>query len=253
MGRRAIITAGASGIGRVVAEVLAAAGYRVAICDVDAAALEAARQTADFAHTAQCDVTDAEAMDAFVADAVTALDGLDTVIANAGTGGPTASLEDVALTEWRATLAVNLDGTFNLLKPCIPHLKVAGGGSVILMSSVAGRLGYPLRAPYAVAKWGVIGLKETLAMELGPHGIRVNAILPGSVAGDRMDRVLAAKAEATGMTIDQAHEAEVANVSMRAMVEARDVANTIAFLASDAGAAISGQSIGVCGNYETLR
>ena len=251
MTRRAIISAGASGIGYTVAKRLIADGFKVAICDVDQIALRQVEQSTDLAFADVADVTDPEAMRLFVNDAVVALGGLDTVVANAGIGGPTAHLEDIDPDEWKTTLAVNLDGQFNLLRAAIPYLKNNGSGSVVLMSSAAGRLGYPMRSPYAVAKWGVIGLKETLAMELGPHDITVNAILPGFVAGSRMDRVLQDKATATNSTIKEVHE--VANVSMRKMVVAEEVAATIAFLASDPGRSISGQSIGVCGNYETLR
>lgn len=253
MGARAIITAGASGIGLTVAKRLVAGGFKVAICDVDDDALEQATRSVDIAFADVTDVTDPEAMNRFVVSASKAMGGLDTVIANAGIGGPTALLEDIEPDDWRMTLSVNLDGQFNLLRAAIPHLKSNGTGSVILMSSVAGRLGYPMRSPYAVAKWGVIGLKETLAMELGSYGVTVNAILPGSVSGERMDRVIRDKAAATGITTEEVHASEVANVSMHKMVEADEVAGVIAFLTSAAGRSISGQSIGVCGNYETLR
>ena len=253
MGSNAIITAGASGIGFVVASTLIKAGYNVAICDVDCKALESAKTALDLSLALECDVTDPKSMRSFVDMAVEKMGGLDTVVANAGIGGPTALLEDVDPIEWQATLSVNLDGQFNLLRAAIPHMKQNCEGAVVLMSSVAGRLGYPMRAPYAVAKWGVIGLKETLAMELGPHGINVNAILPGSAKGDRMDRILADKSSATGMSIKEVYEAEVSNVSMHKMVDAEEIADVVAFLASPAGRSISGQSIGICGNYETLR
>lgn len=253
MNVKAIVTAGAAGIGLAIARRLVADGGAVAICDVDATALDQAAADLALASAEVADVTHADAMQDFVDRAVLAMDGLDLVVANAGIGGPTAFLEDVSHSEWSATLAVNLDGQFNLLRAAIPHLKRRSAGSVVLMSSAAGRLGYPMRAPYAVAKWGVVGLKETLAMELGPHGISVNAILPGSVAGARMDRVLADKAAATGITRDRAQAEEVANVSMRRMVAADEIAGVVAFLASLAGRSISGQSIGVCGNFETLR
>lgn len=253
MGARAIITAGASGIGLTVAKRLVADGFKVAICDVNRDALEQVKKSVDLVFADVADVTDPEAMNRFVADASIAMGGLDTVIANAGIGGPTALLEDIAPNDWKTTLSVNLDGQFNLLRSAIPYLKSSGSGSVVLMSSVAGRLGYPMRSPYAVAKWGVIGLKETLAMELGPFGVTVNAILPGSVSGERIERVLRDKATATGTTTEEAYDSEVANVSMHKMVEADEVAGIIAFLTSAAGRSISGQSIGICGNYETLR
>ena len=121
------------------------------------------------------------------------------------------------------------------------------------MSSAAGRLGLPMRSPYAAAKWGVVGLKETLAMELGPHCITVNAILPGSVKGPRMDAVLTAKAKASGISLDAARNAEVQNTSLGRMIEPDEIAELAWFVASPAARSISGQSLGLCGNFETLR
>lgn len=248
---RLVITAGASGIGLAIARHFAKQGASVAICDVDAKAIAAVATEFDLAQV--CDVTDAAAVDEFVALAVEKMGGVSTVIANAGTAGPTANLEDITPQEWSQTIAVNLTGQYTLMKAAIPHLKAQGHGSVILMSSAAGRLGLPMRSPYVAAKWGVIGLKETLAMELGPHGISVNAILPGSVTGPRMDAVLSAKADAQGISFDQARDAEVLNASMRRMVDPQEISELAWFLASPAAHSISGQSLGICGNFETLR
>lgn len=251
MRQRLIISAGANGIGLAIARHFAANGASVAICDVDEKAV--ATVSAEFDLAMVCDVTDAEAMDSFVKDAVLHLEGVTTVIANAGTTGPTANLEDIEQDDWSKTVAVNLTGQYTLLKSTIPHLKAQRDGSVILMSSAAGRLGLPMRSPYAAAKWGVIGLKETLAMELGPYGISVNAILPGSVTGPRMDAVLATKAKVLDISLDQARGSEVANASMQRMIDPQEIAELAWFLASPAASAISGQSVGVCGNFETLR
>jgi NAD(P)-dependent dehydrogenase (short-subunit alcohol dehydrogenase family) len=131
-------------------------------------------------------------------------------------------------------------------------LKGAGGGAIINMSSAAGRLGYAFRTPYSAAKWGVIGLTQSLAKELGPANIRVNAILPGIVAGERMEGVIRARAQQMGTTFEAMKTTYLERVSLRRMVTAEDVAATVLFLVSSAGANISGQSIGVCGNVETL-
>ena len=207
-----IITAGANGIGLAIARHFTEQGALVAICDVDDVALKMVAD--EFCLAAACDVTNADAVSEFVDQAVNKMGGLTTVIANAGTAGPTALLEDISPQEWAQTIAVNLTGQFTLCRSVIPYLKAQTHGAVILMSSAAGRLGLPMRSPYAAAKWGVIGLKETLAMELGPHGITVNAIRPGSVTGARMDAVLAAKAEATSVSIEAAQAAEVQNTSL---------------------------------------
>ncbi|MEM6411892.1 MAG: SDR family oxidoreductase [Pseudomonadota bacterium] len=246
-----IISAGASGIGLAIGRQFVAKGASVAICDVNEEAVLAV--SAEFDLATVCDVTDAEAMNSFVKDAVSRLGGITTVIANAGTAGPTANLEDIGSRDWSRTIAVNLTGQYTLLKSTIPHLKAQGKGTVILMSSAAGRLGLPMRSPYAAAKWGVIGLKETLAMELGPHGISVNAILPGSVTGPRMDAVLTAKAKVMDISLEEARAAEVANVSMQRMIDPQEIAELAWFLASPAARSVSGQSVGVCGNFETLR
>lgn len=251
MNQRLIISAGASGIGLAIARHFKVNGASVAVCDIDKIAI--ASVSAEFDLATVCDVTDAEAMDRFVKNAVSRLGGVTTVIANAGTAGPTANLEDIEPEDWSQTVAVNLTGQYTLLKSAIPHLKAQRDGSVILMSSAAGHLGLPMRSPYAAAKWGVIGLKETLAMELGPHGISVNAILPGSVTGPRMDAVLAKKAQILDISLDQARAAEVANASMQRMIDPQEIAELAWFLASPNASSVSGQSVGVCGNFETLR
>lgn len=248
---RVVITAGASGIGLSIARHFVQHGALVAICDIDVEALN--NISNEFSLVQVCDVTDAKAVNEFVTAAAIELGGVDTVIANAGTAGPTANLEDVEPEDWCSTLAVNLTGQYTLLKAAIPLLKERQKGSVILMSSAAGRLGIPMRSPYAAAKWGVIGLKETLAMELGPHNITVNAILPGSVVGSRMDAVLSAKAITQDWSLEQAYNAEVQNASMRRLIEPGEIAELAWYLASPAARSISGQSLCICGNFETLR
>ena len=250
-GPRVIITAGASGIGLAIARRFASRGARVSICDIDESAIK--KVSGEFTLAQDCDVTDARTMGGFVDRAVEAMDGLDTLIANAGSAGPTAYLEDIDPADWERTVAVNLTGQFCLLRAAIPYLKRQEQGTIILMSSAAGRLGLPMRSPYAAAKWGVIGLKETLAMELGPYGVSVNAILPGAVEGERIDKVLNAKANAAGITLADARRAEVENVSMKRMIVPDEIADLAWFLAAPSAQSISGQSIGICGNFETLR
>ena len=252
-GLRVLVTAGASGIGRATAETFQAAGAMVHICDVSTEALTQFRQANPGITQSVCDVSDLRQVDQLFADVKKHLGGLDALINNAGIAGPTAVVEETKPEDWERTMAVNLNGMFYCTRLGVPMLKAAGGGSIANLSSTAGRLGFPYRSPYAATKWGVIGFTQSIAMELGEFNIRVNAILPGVVAGDRIDRVMTARAQARGISVEQAKKEAVEHVSMRTMVSAQDIANMIVFLASDAGKHVSGQSMPVCGNVETLR
>ncbi|WP_299024044.1 SDR family oxidoreductase [uncultured Sulfitobacter sp.] len=241
--RKVLITAGASGIGRAMGEAFAAEGCEVWVTDVDA---EALARLPDAWQSHHADAVDEVAMAAVIAQ----MGQIDVLCANAGIAGPTALVEDIALDDWRACVSVNLEGAFVAVKHAAPLMKAAGAGAIILTSSTAGIYGYPNRAPYAAAKWAVIGLMKTLAMELGPHGIRANAICPGAVEGARMEGVLEREAAAKGMTRDQVYEGYAVGTSMRRFVEAQDVANMAVFLGSDAARLVSGQVIAVDGHTE---
>ncbi len=251
-GLRAVVTAGASGIGRAIVEALAGTGARVHICDVDREALAACAAALPDIGTTLCDVADPDQVKTLFDTAVARLGGLDVLVNNAGIAGPTAAVDAITPADWRRTIDVDLNGMFYCTHYAVPHLKAAGEGAIVNLSSVAGRLGYAFRTPYAAAKWGVIGLTQSLAKELGPHRIRVNAILPGIVAGDRIERVIAARADATGQTRDAVAAQMLERVSLRRMVQASDVAAMVLFLCSDGGRNVSGQSLSVCGNVETL-
>lgn len=244
--KRVLITAGASGIGRAMGEGFAEAGFEVWVTDVDAGALE--KLPSDWRGFA-VNVTDEAAMKAVFAE-IEAAGGLDVLCANAGIAGPTALVEDVQLEDWRSCVSVNLEGAFLAAKYAAPLMKAAGAGSIVVTSSTAGQFGYPNRAPYAAAKWAMIGLTKTLAMELGPFGVRANAICPGAVEGPRMEGVLEREAAAKGMTRDQVYEGYASGTSMRSFVEARDIANMAVFLGSDAARLVSGQVIAVDGHTE---
>ncbi|MBI3709395.1 MAG: SDR family oxidoreductase [Proteobacteria bacterium] len=249
---RVVVTAGAAGIGRVIAKTFLDAGARVEVCDAAEAALAECRKVLPAVGTTLADVADAAQVDRFFAAAKARLGGLDVLVNNAGISGPTAAVEDIKPAEWDRTIAINLSGMFYAARAAVPMLKQAGGGSMINISSVAGRIGYPLRLPYASTKFAIVGFTESLARELGPSNIRVNCIQPGVVEGPRIDRVIAAKAEALGISFDEQKARLLANVSLRRMVSAQDIANMALFLATDAGKNISGQSLSVCGNVETL-
>ena len=194
------------------------------------------------------DVTDEPAMAALFAEIEAEWGGLDTLCANAGIAGPTALVEDIALADWRACLAVNLEGAFLAAKYAAPMMKRQGAGVMLLTSSTVGLTGYPRRAPYAAAKWAVLGLMKTLAMELGPHGIRANALCPGAVEGLRMEAVMDREAAAKGLTRQEIHDAYASGTSMRTWVTGADIANMAVFLASPEARFVSGQVIAVDGH-----
>jgi NAD(P)-dependent dehydrogenase (short-subunit alcohol dehydrogenase family) len=245
MSARVLVTAGASGIGRAMAAAFAATGARVWVADLDAGALAdcppewTARQG---------DVADEAVIAGIVEDMTGALGGIDVLCANAGIAGPTAAVEDIELADWRACIRVNLESSFLAAKHVAPVMKAQGAGSIILTSSTAGQYGFPFRAPYASAKWAVIGLMKTLAMELGPFGIRANAICPGAVEGPRMEGVLEREAAAKGMTRDEVYAGYASGTSMKRFVEAPDIAAMAVFLGSDAARLVSGQVIAVDGH-----
>lgn len=241
--KRVLVTAGASGIGRAMAEGFDAAGFDVWVADVDEAALADAPP-----HWTgvRCDASN----EADVAALFACLDGLDVLCANAGIAGPTALVEDIDLSEWQRCVSVNLEGAFLAAKYAAPLMKTAGAGVITVTSSTAGIYGYPNRSPYAAAKWGMIGLMKTLAMELGPFGIRANVICPGAVEGPRMEGVLEREAAAKGMTRDQVYAGYAAGTSMRAFVTAKDIADMAVFLGSDSARMVSGQVIAVDGHTE---
>jgi NAD(P)-dependent dehydrogenase (short-subunit alcohol dehydrogenase family) len=251
-GLRAVVTAGAAGIGRAIADALIANGANVLICDVDRAALDDFRAAHPQAGATFADVAVDDDVERMFGEARALLGGLDVLINNAGIAGPTGAVEEISSADWRRCIDVCLTGQFLCAHFAVPMLKAAGGGAIVNMSSSAGRFGYAWRTPYSAAKWGVIGLTQSLAKELGPSNIRVNAILPGIVAGPRIERVIDARAQQVGVSYAEMEQTYLARVSLRRMVTAQDVAGTVLWLVSAAGANISGQSLGVDGNVETL-
>ncbi len=251
-GRRVLITAGASGIGLGLARRFAAEGNRIAVCDADAAAVAELQAAHPEFIVAQADVTDEAQMDAFLAQVENSWGGVDVVCANAGTGGPAGQIEDLDYTAWRDCVGVNLFGAFLTCRWAARVMRAQGSGLIILTSSTAGLFGYPLRSPYAAAKWGIVGLTKTLAMELGPAGVRVNCICPGAVEGDRMERVLANESAATGTPVDKLRDAYVACTSLKSWVSVDDLADMALFLASPAASKISGQILAVDGHTESI-
>jgi len=251
-GKRVLVTAGANGIGLAIARRFLQAGAEVHACDVDEAACRAAADSHSGLGMSVTDVSSEAQVQALFGVLKDKWDGLDVLVNNAGVSGPTSRLEDTTLEAWRNTLDVNLTGTFLCARSAVPMLRAAGGGSIVNISSVAGRLGFSLRTPYSASKFGLAGLTQTWAMELGPSNIRVNSVLPGVVAGERVERIIAARAAAGGVSNDEMRAQLLSGVSLRRMTRPEDIANQVAFLCSDEGAMISGQSISVCGNVEHL-
>jgi NAD(P)-dependent dehydrogenase (short-subunit alcohol dehydrogenase family) len=246
-----LITAGAGGIGRVMAQTFVQAGAKVHICDVVQAAIDETVRALGVTATL-CDVSDLRQVDQLFVDVKKHLGGLDVLVNNAGIAGPTGKVEEISIEDWRRCIDIDLNGMFYCTRLAVPMLKAVGGGSIINLSSAAGRLGFPYRTPYAAAKWGVVGFSKSLSMEVGTDNIRVNAIQPGVVEGERIDRVIEAKAKAVGISFEEQKRISLERVSMRSMVSPQDIANMALFLASDAGRHVTGQAISVCAGVEML-
>ena len=251
-GARVLVTAGASGIGLEIARAYRGEGARVFVCDNDAAALASLATSDPDLLSARCDVSDRAAVAVMVDRAAAELGGLDVLVNNAGIAGPTGRVDEINPEDWDRCIAVCLTGQFNCARIALRHLKTSSNASIVNMSSAAGRFGFPLRSPYAAAKWGVIGFTKSLSAELGPEGIRVNAILPGTVAGDRQRRVIEARAQQRGLSFAEAEARVFAATSIKEYITPRQVADQILFITSVRGRTISGQAISVCGDIQML-
>jgi NAD(P)-dependent dehydrogenase (short-subunit alcohol dehydrogenase family) len=249
--QRIIITAAGAGIGREIASRFAEEGAQVHVCDVDQQGLDQLTSQHSNISADRVDVTDEAALDAWLRDALSDLDGCDVLINNAGIAGPTAAVEEMTLAAWRQCLAINLDAQMLTCRRVVPVMKARRAGCIINMSSTAGLFGCPFRTPYAAAKWAVIGFTKSVAAEAGPFNIRCNAICPGSVDGDRMDRVIAAEAAKTGKSPETVRAEYASGTSMRRFAKASEIADLCQYLASDAAKFISGQAISVDGHTET--
>jgi NAD(P)-dependent dehydrogenase (short-subunit alcohol dehydrogenase family) len=245
--RRVVVTAGGGGIGLTIAEAFVAAGDRVHICDVNPDAVERVTRDSPAITGSVCDIADRAAVERFVDEAVAELGGIDVLVNNAGIAGPTTSVENLDPDEWDAVLAVNLTGPFNVTRLAIPHLRKSDAGVVVMMSSVGGRFGYANRSTYATTKRALIALAETLALELGDQGIRVNTIAPGAVSGPRMDGVLRARAEATGRDLNDVLTDALGIQAIKRFADPRDVAALALFLAGEHASTITGQTFAIDG------
>lgn len=243
---RVLITAGGSGIGQAMAQAFAKSGFEVWITDIDA---ELLGKCPDSWQKTQVDSSDEPGVSKLFSQIEDRWGGLDAICANAGIAGPTAVVEDIKIEDWQRCVSVNLEGAFLSAKYGGPMLKNTNG-SIVLTASTAGIYGFPNRAPYAAAKWGIIGLMKTLAMEWGPAGVRANAICPGAVEGPRMRGVMEREAIAKGTSYQKIYDGYAGGTSMRTLVTADDIANMAVFLCSSGARLVSGQVIAVDGHTE---
>lgn len=250
---RVLVTAAAGGAGRVIAERFHAEGARVVVCDRDAAGLASLAAACPGLIAVEADAgaeADVTRVVAAIGGPAGAPPAIDVLVNNVGIAGPTAAVEDITLEDWNEALRVNLTSHFLFARAVIPGMKARGGGLIVNISSGSARTGLPLRLPYVVSKGAVLSLTQNMARELGPFGIRVNAILPGAIRGDRIGRVIEAKSAALGIPAADYEASLLRYISLRCMVEPDDIAAAILFLAGPGGSRITGQMLGVDGNVE---
>jgi NAD(P)-dependent dehydrogenase (short-subunit alcohol dehydrogenase family) len=261
-GLRVLVTGGASGIGLAIAQAFVETGARVHVCDASEQTIDALQRSQEQASgngksapitATLADVADRNAVERVFDDVTRQLGGLDVLVNNAGIAGPTGGVDEIDVGEWEQTIDINLNAQFYFARRAVPLLRDArDGGSIVALSSVAGRLGYAYRTPYSATKWAIVGLTKSLAIELGPSGIRVNTIQPGIVKGPRIERVIAARAQQLNLSYEDMERRYLDKISLRRMTTPEEVAATALFLCSPAGMGISGQAISVCGNVEVL-
>lgn len=251
-GLRVLVTAGASGIGLSIARAFESEGAKVHICDVDDRALAVLAAANSAITSSKADVSDRKQVSRLFEDALDRLGGLDALINNAGISGPTGQVDLIDPDDWDRTIGINITGQFNCARLAVPHLHESTNPSIVNLSSIAGRLGMARRSPYCASKWAVIGFTKSLAVELGPSGIRVNSVLPGLVEGDRLRRVIEANASTRGITFAEAEAEFVSYVSLKTMVTPQQIADATLFLCSPRGRTISGQAISICGDVQML-
>ncbi|HUR43242.1 MAG TPA: SDR family oxidoreductase [Aestuariivirga sp.] len=252
MAQRVMITAAASGIGRAIAKAFAAEGAKVHICDVNEKALANFREEFPDIAATQVNVRSEGEIDAWFDDALDDSGFLDVLVNNAGIKGPTAPIDDIDYDDWRECLEVCLDSHFLCARRAAPVMKAQKSGAIINLSSTAGLYGFGNRTPYAAAKWAVIGLTKSLAVELGPHNVRCNAICPGAVRGERINRVIQGEADVRGVDFDVVAKEMVWSQSISRFVEPDEIADMCVFLASPAAKMVNGEAIAVDGHLETM-
>ena len=246
MNQKVLVTAGASGIGLEIVKSFSATDAKVSVCDIDEKGLTALKKQVPDIVINVCDISKRSDIEAMVTYCADTMGGLDVLVNNAGISGPTAPVEEIKPDEWEKVIQVDINGTFNTTRMAIPY----SAGVIINMSSVAGRFGYENRSPYSTAKWGIVGFTKTLSIELGKYGIRANAILPGAVAGARIENVLKGGAEAHHTTVEAERRNALSIQSIKSFVDPEDIAALAVFLASNSAKSISGQIIPIDGDTQ---
>ena len=251
--KKIIISAGASGIGWSAAKLFLNRGAIVYICDINKKLLNKTKkhpQNNKKLFSYVCDASNENQVSTFFKQVSKKTKKIDALINNIGIAGPTGSLEKLKTKDWENTLHVDVNSHFYFTKNAIPLIKKSKNGSIINISSTAGILGFPLRSPYAASKWAIIGITKTLAMELGKFNIRVNAVCPGTVRGDRMKRVIKDKAKFTKVSKKTIEKEFVSMSSMKQWILEEDIGKMCSFLISDDSSKVSGQVISVDGHTE---
>ena len=249
--KKIIISAGASGIGWSTAKICLAKGAIIYLCDIDSRSLNKVKKNSLYnkrLFAYECDASDEDEVSNFFKQIIKKTKKIDALINNVGVAGPTGTVEKLSSDDWEKTLKINVISHFYFTKLAIPMLKKNKGGSIINLSSGAGIMGFPLRSPYTASKWAVIGVTKTLAMELGKFKIRVNAICPGTIKGDRMVRVIRDKAKFLKVSKKKVEKEFVSMASMNCWIYEEDIGKMCSFLISSDGERISGQAISVDGN-----
>ena len=253
--KKIVISAGASGIGWAITKSCVSKGALVYLCDIDGKALSKIRKYPMYnkrIFISEIDASNEVEVIDFFKMIKKKFKKMDALINNVGIAGPTGTIEGIESVEWEKTMHVNVNSHFYFTKQAIPLLKKSKTSSIINISSGAGIMGFPLRSPYAASKWAVVGMTKTLAMELGKYKIRVNAICPGTIKGDRMKRVIRDKAKFTKISAKKIESDFVSMASMKSWINEEDIGNMCAYLISDSANKVSGQVIAVDGNAERM-
>lgn len=244
------VSAGAGGAGRVIAEMFADAGARVTVCDIDRSAVAVLQADRPDIEAVAMDAGEETQVNAVIAKIEQRWGAVNVLINNVGIGGPTQKVEELALDDWNRVLRTNLTSHFLFCRRVVPAMKAQARGLIVNISSASARTGLPLRLPYVVSKGALLSMTMNLARELGPSGIRVNAILPGGIRGRRIVNIIEQKAAALGIDPEAYAREQLRYVSLRTLIDPADIGSMALFLASPQGAKITGQMIGVDGNCE---